>query len=521
MERKSPVSASVVLVLTLASSALLPLSLPNPIFSYGSPLLGIVALIPLYIAIKVTRTLRLAVYSGIVFGAFSTAFGSFWLAFFEDFSAWAIGGPVLGYMAYNALLFTFLYKAMQTRLPFRPLYFAVIWTGYELLKSIGFLGYPWGLVAYSWNEVIPFIQIADIFGVYAISFLLVLANTVLAEWLHGVRSRALIQLTALLAVLSGITWVYGFTALQRETHLRAELDIVMVQNNGDPWAPGVFWDQLEHTQNLTLDALQHSEGNPDLIIWSESILRIPLDDQRSLYRSNPRGLPFLQFIAELPADLLTGGAYTIDSEKSDMINAALLIDRSGTIQQVYGKQQLVPMVETIPFFEFSPVRSFFQNVVGLRSMWLSGMEYRMFPITTTEGIQLQYGTPICFEDAFAYITRDMVHEGADFFINLTNNSWSKTESAQTQHLAAARFRSIETRRTLIRSTNSGYTSVIDPWGRVTVSLPMFTESALRTKVEIRTPIREPIQLFIGNAFGWLCFAVAAAGLGIQYKRPPT
>lgn len=497
------------------SALLLPLSLPSPLFELGSPLLGIVALIPLYLALAGTDSVRSAARLGVLFGALSTTTGSFWLAFFQDFSVWTLGGAVAGYAVYNALLFPFLHRSLQARLPWRPLWFAAIWTGYELLKSIGFLGYPWGLIAYSWNEVIPFIQIADLFGVYGVSFLLVLTNAVLAEFCRESKLSLLQGTTALLAVLTVATWLYGFHALQRDIPRLDELDTVLVQNDGDAWQPGAFWQELEKTQDLTSLAVQHGPV-PDMVIWSETILRYPIQEHRRLYRHNPHRQPFLEFLGELPVPLLTGGAYLIDEQQHDLINAALLLDQDGIVQQVYGKQQLVPFAETIPFFEFAPVRRFFAEVIGLRSMWLSGMEYRLFEVETRSGNRLQYGTPICFEDAFAHITRDMARLGADFFVNLTNNSWSRTESAQTQHFAAARFRSIETRRTLVRATNSGLTSVVDPWGRLSASLPMFTPTVLRTDVPIYRPRTESVYLLTGDLFAWICLLGSLAGLAAAW-----
>jgi apolipoprotein N-acyltransferase len=95
----------------------------------------------------------------------------------------------------------------------------------------------------------------------------------------------------------------------------------------------------------------------------------------------------------------------------------------------------------------------------------------MVPI---EGEQpLPVGVPICFEDAFSGVVGEMVRSGARVLVNLTNNSWSRRESAQIQHLAAARFRSIEYRIALARSTNSGVTTLVDIFGRQTHSLPMF------------------------------------------------
>lgn len=514
--------AMTIYLLTIFSAILLPLGLPNPIFSYGHPLIGIFSLVPLYIALRKCNSYRNASFSGILFGAVSTLTGSFWLAFFRDFAFWTIGGAVAGYMIYNALLFPFLYRSLKARLPFRAIWFTMIWTAYELLKSTGFLAYPWGLAAYSWNEVIPMIQLASITGVYGISFLLVLLNSSIAEWIlrpRAAEQTQLQELTAFLAVLFSAALLFGTVRIARIPEPDTRLDMLLVQNNGDSWEPGAFLNELTDLQNLTIQGLQLRDTDPDLIVWSETVLRYAIPESLSFYTRNPSEYPFTSFLEDLPSDLLTGAPFAIDAAQGDFVNAAILLDRNAIVRQVYGKQQLVPFAETIPFFEYPAVRDFFINVVGLRSMWLSGKENRLFEISDAEGRILSYATPICFEDAFSGITRDMARDGADFFINITNNSWSQTDSAQTQHLAAARFRSIETGRTLIRATNSGYTSIVDPWGRVTDSLPMFEQAVMRSDAAIYLPRRESIFMLTGELFAMLCFVISIAALAYTRKKP--
>ena len=93
----------------------------------------------------------------------------------------------------------------------------------------------------------------------------------------------------------------------------------------------------------------------------------------------------------------------------------------------------------------------------------------------------------------------MFLSGTECFVNITNDSWSKTKSAETQHFAVAHYRSIEFRTTTIRAANAGLTAVISPTGKVLASLPLFEEGALSCKV----PVFER-QMTIFARFGnWL------------------
>ena len=77
---------------------------------------------------------------------------------------------------------------------------------------------------------------------------------------------------------------------------------------------------------------------------------------------------------------------------------------------------------------------------------------------------MKFSTPICFEDTFADISAGFVANGADVILNMSNDNWSKRVSAEMQHAAMASFRSIETRKSTIRGTNSGITCLITPEG---------------------------------------------------------
>ena len=104
--------------------------------------------------------------------------------------------------------------------------------------------------------------------------------------------------------------------------------------------------------------------------------------------------------------------------------------------------------------------------------------------TAQNGNDVRFAAPICFEDAFPTLCADLHNQKSNILINLTNDSWSKTASAEYQHFAVAYFRAIELRTPLVRSTNGGYTCVVDPVGNITASLPLFTTDALSVSVPI-------------------------------------
>lgn len=520
-------------LLTLLSAVLFPLALQNELFPLGNALVGIVALAPFYLALLRTDAVRNATRLGVLFGAVSTILANYWLMFFEDYSIWTIGGTTIGYVAYNYLLAGFLWRALRAPRAYRPVLFAMVWTVYEFLKSVGFLAYPWGLAAYPFNEIIVMIQLADLTGVWGLTFLAVYLNSVVAEALHSVgaghrslvrrerdrnrsapavlASRPTLANAAMLAVLLIATAVYGWYRLGREIPVLDTMDLVLIQQNADSWNARDVAGPLQTTQNETRRALAEASFQPELVVWNETTLRYFYVEGRDWYTRNPPGDPFVEFVTQLPAPLMTGAPFQDPDDELGVYNSVLLIDQDSSVRQWYAKQHLVPFAEAIPFWELDAVRRFFANVIGLGGTWAHGPGTRLFTAEGNAGEPVTIATPICFEDAFAYVNRRFVAAGADLILNLTNNSWSRTNSAQLQHFVAARYRAVETRRGLVRSTNSGYTSIVDPWGRVVASTPMFETNHLNATVNVYRPQAESVYVVYGDYLP-VAFALILAGL---------
>ncbi|MCK7485500.1 MAG: hypothetical protein MZU97_07995 [Bacillus subtilis] len=100
------------------------------------------------------------------------------------------------------------------------------------------------------------------------------------------------------------------------------------------------------------------------------------------------------------------------------------------------------------------------------------------------------------------LCRDFAREGADFFVNLTNDSWSRTVSALVQHFAAARFRAVENRRTLVRSTNGGISCVVGPFGEVLAELPVFRAESRFLEIPVYREDRQTVYTTYGDWFAY-------------------
>ena len=511
--------------LAVSSAFLLAAGIPNEAFRFGFAPLGFLALVPLYVAVLESPGYGAGAILVGAFGAFAHALSSYWLWFFNDYRFWTLGTTTIAYfVVYSVLgLYLRLFETRSGRL--RPLAFALLWGAFEYNKSVGFLGYPWGLLPYSLTDVLPLLQIADTTGVYGISAFLALSNAAVAEILIAIGRTPLAAIAdrpritrilplqrasrigyagvaIFLAIAAG---AYGLARMSVPIAQIGSIDAVLVQQNIDPWESG---EDRAIAANIRLardaiagDAIAGDAGAraPELIMFSETTLRRPYEDFFRYFTERPVDSPLVPFIRETGAWVLTGAPIILDWDKYEATNSVILIDPSARQVQDYAKMHPVPFAEAVPFWEYPWFRGFMQEVVGYPGGWIMGTEHTVFELPTAGGV-VRFGAPICFEDAFSEVCRGYFEAGADLLVNLTNDSWSKTVSAEIQHWAAARFRSIEYRRTLVRSTNGGFSCVVGPYGELIDSLPLFEARAVRTEIPIYKDENETAYMVYGNWF---------------------
>lgn len=123
----------------------------------------------------------------------------------------------------------------------------------------------------------------------------------------------------------------------------------------------------------------------------------------------------------------------------------------------YNKVKLVPLGEYLPF----------EPILGQWVGRLTTLAYGMVPGTTTQRFETPWGPAavvICYDSAFPNLVREQVAAGATFILSVANND-PYSARMMAQHHAHDVMRAIESDRWLVRATNTGYSSVIDPHGR--------------------------------------------------------
>ena len=472
--------------------------------------------------------------------------GAFGLFFFLPYYTSECQSKLNEYSATVSLLSL---KGLRRSPVFRILYFAIIYTLYEWAKSSGFLGYPWGTLSSALFRWPLLMQTASITGTYGLTFMLAMFNALAGEFLiqyygnyslQKKKTADTIQAAKLFGILLLLMLIHGLYQYDKTRKPIKEITAITVQQNSDPWQEASDENSILTSQKLTIEKIEElkmADKKANLVIWSEGCLQRPFPMGEDHYFWYPAEKPISDFVEEIKTPCIFGGSVVRNGngKTKKYFNTTLLYDSTGRYRGYYAKNHLVPFAEALPFMEVPPVHAFMEKVVGISAGWTPGDQYVYFdvPCRITENFRLpavktidlnksysqqvdeeekpytvRIATPICFDDAFTDIMRPLFLNGAELFINLTDDSWSRKKSSEIQHFVIASYRAIEYRTTLVRSANAGYSVVVDPAGKVIADLPLFEEAALASDIPVFKREMTTYARF-GNWLPYLCLLVFA------------
>lgn len=377
----------------------------------------------------------------------------------------------------------------------------VAWTAQELCRShFPAGGFPWNNLAYSQYAYPLFIQTADLFSVYGITFLIILVNYFIAEMIvvFGSGKRAVLNQTwkaVVVVVLFSLMLAYGgfrLSTIDVRSPAIQKVRVAIVQGNipeEDIQDEGKLEENLE-TYRKYMGWTKNS--NIELTIWPES--SYPYIVPRGADGIEPEGLG-LNVSSKAPSWLLFGalGADIGEKEVEGFYNSAVLVDNVGKIRGWYHKNHLVP------FGEYVPLRRalfFVGKLVSVVGDLIPGTELK--PLVAG---QLKIGPLICYEDIFPEIARGMTIGGARLLVNITNDAWYGFSSAAYQHMGISVFRAVENRRYLLRAANTGVSAVINPKGAIEMRSQIFEPSFAATTISLFDEIT--IYDYIGDLLAYL------------------
>lgn len=323
-------------------------------------------------------------------------------------------------------------------------------------------------------DQIAFIQVADLGGPLLLSLLVALANALLFEswrWLRGRRPRP-VRVWALGALVAASCWSYGalrMRQLEREIAAAPVLRLGIVQANLglDAKRHDAELVQRRHVEQ-TRELL--AEGEVDLVVWPETVVA------RGMQRPLPLSGRFVR--EDLRTPILFGAASVrVETGRRERFNSAMLVGADGMIRDAYDKNLLIPFTEYVPLAGLLP---------GIAERFPAAQ--RFAAASDTPPLKLgdwRISTPICYEVVRPDFVRHMVARARPHLIvSLANDAWFGDSQEPKLHDAVARLRAVEHRRYLVRATNSGISSVVDPLGRVVARSGALSRANLRAEVRM-------------------------------------
>jgi apolipoprotein N-acyltransferase len=467
----------------LLSGTLIFLSFPK----FGSGILAWVAFVPLFHALQ-GKGFSQGLMTGFAAGFIACIGIFYWIAFVVVNYGYL---PILAGIAVMLLLSAYLaiyvalFSAGVVYFSRReiPLIFSApfLWTCLEYVKSHVLTGFPWANLGYSQYQYGPMIQIADVTGVFGLSFAIVFINAVVFDifraWQSKGQSRMLNRqiLAELIAgfVLLAAVVGYGMVRTGEAKKLMAKADVMpvsLIQGNIDQsikWHPAFQQETIHIYTSLSHQSVPAGEG---LIVWPETASPFFFQDRNDMHRD-------IVSLARQTGDWLLFGSpsYRQEGEIIAFQNSAFLLAPDGRIDGQYDKVHLVPYGEYVPLRRFFPFIS--KLVVGIGD-FRGGPGYEPLRMHGSHG-RRRLGVMICYEGILPEAGRTYRQRGADLLVNITNDAWFGNTSAPHQHLSMTVFRAVENRLFLIRAANTGISAIVDPTGMIADRSRLFEKATVR------------------------------------------
>jgi apolipoprotein N-acyltransferase len=376
-----------------------------------------------------------------------------------------------------------------------PVLLAAGWLACEFARTHGVLGNPWGLLAYSQLAWTPVVQIADFAGAYGIGMLVAGVNACAAALLvPALRGRhPLFTATTVVAALAGAL-VYGQWRLAQSFADGPPVGVAVVQGGESPGLETQRPARLARYLALTTNG---ASPGTRMIVWPEYATEAYLEE------ASPTRDAVLRLADASRADVILGGPHFAAASPGTRYHNSVYLVRDGRLAARYDKHRLVPFAE-----DDRVARLLGRKPTG----YTAGRGTFVLP-----GTDLRVGAFLCVEAMYPDLVRRAAGQGAEVLVNLSNDAWFGRPEAARQQLDIATLRAVENRRYLVRAAATGFSAVIDPYGRTLVRSGFDVHQVLNSTVRAShacTPYQR-----VGDAFAWAVIAgVAGATLWISTTR---
>jgi apolipoprotein N-acyltransferase len=413
----------------------------------------------------------------------------------------------------------------------------VVWTGLELARAHLLSGITLASLGHTQYRWLAMIQVSDLAGAFAVSFLVMFAAACLARWIpwEG-RPRADGALVALVLVLAAAL-LYGYGRLSHPA-ASPQLHVALIQGSidvtleDDPARPSRVWHDYLRLSGRAIQEAARKQVPLDLIVWPETML-----PERLVSYASGASVPpdwqcspeeFRQWLPEAAARsrwqvgrvavaLGTPMIVGLDREhftgnRIEFFNSAAQLSARGDVLGTYDKSHLVMFGEYVPGADRF---AWLQRLTPLPRSLTAGHGAAAFEV---HGLRL--APHICYESVLSHLIRGQVNALArqgrepDVLLNLTNDGWFWGSSELDMHLVCGVFRAVECRKPFLIAANTGFSAWIDADGRIQTRLHRRSEDVVFA--EVGRECRTSWYLVHGDWAAGICLAFCglAAMIGV-------
>ncbi len=401
-----------------------------------------------------------------------------------------------------------------------------LWVAVELARG-RITGFPWDLLGYTQIDNSLLMLLPPVGGVMLVSFVVAAANSLFAgaslspqlglsgkQWKLagcGVALVLAVQLDIFYrpAADDPNTQHYA-TLLQEDLAVGVPGRAVESLSMDEKYSQFAAWSKAPNWQMEQGTPTEHwmpmdQPNPPDFIIWPEAPADFVSIDStfRSQLSALARGVGSTVIAGDVGVDM--------DSQTENgyrEYGSASVFAKDGSSLGRYDKIHRVPWGEYVPFRQLFFFAGKLVSGVGNFSAGTQNTVFR------SNGHS--FGIFICYESIFGDEVRLFVQNGAEVLINISDDGWYGDTSAPWQHLNMARMRAIENRRWLLRDTNTGVTTAIDPHGRGVFTTPRHIRAAFAFPFDYR--VGTTLYTRFGDWFAWLCALLSVTA--ILFGRKP-
>ena len=332
------------------------------------------------------------------------------------------------------------------------LIFSLFFSLVEFLRGYILGGFPWNLIAFSWVDYLPFVQILSNIGTYSFNLLCITIFLIPIVILFDYKIIKKILFISFAAVLIFINFLYG-SFIIKNNHTNNEVNLDFVIKIVSPKIDIIRYFKDENPEIIISELIelsQPSDIEKAIFIFPEGVIS-------NIYLENLKSYSYLFSENFSEQHKIIIGINSIEDEK--VFNSMVVLDKDLNILSKYNKNKLVPFGEFLPFENFFSKFGLKKITQGYKS-FSSDKQRKIININNLNFIPL-----ICYEIIYSGKIKKN-GENFSIILNISEDGWFGNSIGPYQHFAHSIFRSIEEGKNLIRSANNGISAFINPTGKI-------------------------------------------------------